>query len=147
MRVYKPILFLLVLALCAFNGASQTNGSTTKVSKHLRSSASFAEILLRKAELKSELEEMLVSYTDEYPKVKSTRYELTLIEKSIERLNKVTSEEKEKLTEALGKLIVRQAAIGTDYWVLSGRYNDKHPQVKRAKRKLEIFSEAIDEIL
>ncbi len=43
--------------------------------------------------------------------------------------------------------MVRKAEIATDYQNLKSRYDDEHPQTKRAKRKLEIFDNAINEIM
>ena len=149
---YLVIVFIFTLGLVAAGGASaqvktKAIGADEAISKNLRSSAAFAEILLRKTELQSDLEEMLVSYTEEYPKIKETRYELKVLEGDILKLEKVKADESGKLTSALGKLLIRKATVKTDYWVLTNRFNDEHPEVKRAKRKLEIFDKAVNQIL
>ncbi len=59
----------------------------------------------------------------------------------------VGATESGKLTLALGKLIVRKIELETDLWNLRRQYNDEHPEVKRAKRKVEVFERAIKEIL
>ncbi|MEZ5346686.1 MAG: hypothetical protein R2681_14130 [Pyrinomonadaceae bacterium] len=117
------------------------------VSPQLKSSAAFGEVLLRKVELESSLEEMLLSYTEEYPKVKETRYELDLLLSDIKRLNAVKPNDAAKLTVALGKLIVKKAEVATNYWDLSNKYKADHPEVKRAKKNLEIYESAVNEIL
>ncbi len=117
------------------------------VSESVRSSAAYAEIILRTTELESELEELLISYTEEFPKVKELRYELKLLQNDLERISKIKQTEAGKLTLALGKLIVRKAEVATDYWVLRNRYNDEHPDAKKAKRKLEIFENAVRKIM
>lgn len=113
----------------------------------LKSSPAFAEILLRKTELLSEVESLLVTYTEDFPRVKEVRYELEVLNTELTGLLKVKPEEKEKLTLALGKLIVRKAEIETAYWNLKTKYGDEHPDVKRAKRKTEIYAKAIKDIL
>jgi hypothetical protein len=113
----------------------------------LKSSPAFAEILLRKTDLLSEVESLLVTYTEEFPRVKEVRFELDVLNTELTALLKVKPEEKEKLTLALGKLIVRKAEIETDYWNLKTKYGDDHPDVKRAKRKTEIYAKAIKDIL
>jgi hypothetical protein len=112
-----------------------------------KSSPAFAEIILRKTELDSELESLLVSYTEEFPKVKEIRFESDSLKKAIERLSTVKSADSSKLTLALGKLMIRKAELETDLWNLRKKYDDNHAEVKRAKRKIEIYEASIREIL
>ena len=144
---------LILLALCTF-AVNTVAGQVRKpdkpsisVSNTLKHSATFAEVLLRRTELESDLEESLVTYTEEYPKVKEARYELSVLKKELAKLNSVKAGETGKLTSALGKLIVRKATVETDYWVLSSRFTAEDPRVRRAKKKLEIFQRALNEIL
>lgn len=112
-----------------------------------KSSPAYAEVLLRRTELESDLESLLVEYTDDYPKVRQTKYELDLISKESDRLLAVKVTETAKLTQALGKLIVRKVELQGELWALQQQYGDAHPDVKRARRKVEIFEKAIKEIL
>ncbi len=102
---------------------------------------------MRKTELEAELESLLVSYTEDFPKIKEIRFEIDSLKKELERLSAVKSAESSKLTLALGKLMVRKAELETDLWNLRKKYDDNHPEVKRAKRKIEIYESAIKEIL
>ncbi|MEP6902352.1 MAG: hypothetical protein ABJA66_11415 [Actinomycetota bacterium] len=117
------------------------------VSSAVKSSPAYAEILLRKTELLAELESLLVEYTEEYPKVSELRFEAGSLQKELDRLLAVNPAETGKLTTALGKLMVRKSELETDLWGLQKQFNDQHPDVKRAKRKAEIFEAAIQEIL
>lgn len=112
-----------------------------------RSSPAYAEILLRRTELASTLESLILEYTEEYPKVKEIRHVLTLLDRESDRLAKVKATDQSRLTLALGKLIVRKIELETDLWNLQKNYKDEHPDVKRAKRKVEIYESAIGEIL
>ncbi|HEY0429178.1 MAG TPA: hypothetical protein VGC76_15465 [Pyrinomonadaceae bacterium] len=111
----------------------------------IKASAAYAEVLLQKTELSAELENLLLDFTDEYPKVKELRFEVGLLQKDLEKLLAVS--DASRLTTPLGKLLVRRAQLATDVWNLQTQYNDDHPDVKRAKRKVEIFEQAIKEIL
>ena len=113
----------------------------------LRSSAAFAEVLLKRTEIEADLESLLVEYTEDYPKVKQERVELDLIVKESDRLLAIKAGDAAKLTAALGKLMVRKVELQGDLWSLQQQYGDGHPDVKRAKRKVEIFERAIKEIL
>jgi len=113
----------------------------------LKSSPAFAEISLRRTELRAEVESLLVTYTEEYPKVKEIRFELDVLNRELTRLLNVKAEESSRLTLALGKLILRKAELETDLWDLQKKYGDEHPEVKRARKKVEIFENSIKEIL
>lgn len=112
-----------------------------------RSSPAYAELLLRRTELTASLEALVLQYTDEYPKVKESRYLLTLIERDAERLSKVKPADQGRLTLALGKLLVKKLELEADLWNLQKDYKEEHPDVKRAKRRVEIYEAAISEIL
>ena len=131
----------LFLAFAAASVAAQSDAGP------IRSSPAYAEVLLRKTELQSELEAVLPDYTEANPKVIDLRAELANINKALDRIYAVKPTETGKLTLALGKLIVKQAALQTDLARLMRSYNKDHPEVKRARRKLEIFEAAVNEIL
>ena len=104
----------------------------------------YAEVLLKETELRAEVEALLADYTENFPKVKESRFALDLIAKEKARL---VMADAEKLTLALGKIIVRKVEAEMDLWRLQQTLADGHPDVKRAKRKAEIFEAAIKEIL
>jgi uncharacterized protein involved in exopolysaccharide biosynthesis len=88
---------------------------------------------------------LLTSYTEDFPKIKESKFELILIQKELQTL--LAQTDASKLSLALGKLMVRRASLSTDVWVLQTKYGDDHPEVKRAKRKVLSFDNAIKEIL
>jgi hypothetical protein len=109
--------------------------------------AAYSEVLLRETELKAEVESLAGEYTDEYPKVKESRFALGLIQKEKARLLTTNPAEAEKLTLSLGKLMVRKVDADVELWRLQQSLADNHPDVKRAKKKVEVFEAAIKEIL
>jgi len=113
----------------------------------IRSSAAYSEVLLRRTELQADLEAFLDSYTEANPRVVDTRYELAALERSLAAIFAVKATETGKLTLALGKLIVKRAALETEANRLTRTYNTEHPELKRAKRRVEIFDNAIKEVL
>lgn len=112
-----------------------------------KTTAAYAEIGLRKAELESELEALLVEYTEEFPKVKEIRQTLSFLKKGEERLAAAPAEPAGRFTSALGKLIVRKSELEADLARLSEAFQPSHPDVRRARRKVEVFDSAIKEIL
>ncbi len=153
MRFCKTAFILSAIILFSSIIFGQTNTktkpltTTPSISNQIKSSPAYAEVLLRKTELLSELESMLVEYTEEYPKVKELRFEIVLLEKELDRILAVNLSESSKLSAALGKLMVRKCELSTEVWNLQKQFNDAHPDVKRARRKAEIFEAAVNEIL
>jgi len=154
MHLRKIISITIFLFLFSFMCFAQTDGKIKtgrivpkQMASAVKSSPAYAELLLRKTERESELEEFLLDYTEEFPKVKEIRFELGVIQKELDKILAVNASESGKLTLALGKLMVRKVEIETDVWNLRRQYNDDHPEVKRAKRKAEVYERAIKEIL
>jgi hypothetical protein len=113
----------------------------------IRSSPAYAELLLHKTELESDLESLLVDYTEEYPKVKAIRLELGFLKVEMDRLLAVKPEQAGKLTLALGRLMLRKVELETDLDTLRAQYKDDHPDVRKARKKVDTFEAAIKEIL
>ena len=150
----KPVAAAVFLLLAALAGAAQTKSKPTPTpstvpvvssTAAIKSSPAFAEVLLRNTELEATLDDLTVQFTDEYPKVKETRFALGLIRKEFERILAVP--DASKLTQGLGKLILRKVELETDLWALLQRYGEEHDDVKRARRKVTTFEKAIKEIL
>ncbi len=142
-----------IIAFSVFAEGQQPKGAVVNKSisgefvLQSKSSPAYAELLLKKTELQADLESLILEYTEDYPKVKEIRFTLGLIKKESERLTAVKPAETSRLTLALGKLIVRKIELETELWGLQINYKDDHPDVKRAKRKVEIYETAIKEIL
>ena len=113
----------------------------------IKASPAYAQLLLHKTELESDLDSLLVDYTEEYPKVKSIRVELGFLKFEMDRLLAVNANDAGKLTLALGQLMLRKVALETELDVLRAQYKDEHPEVRKAKKKVETFESAIKEIL
>lgn len=161
MRRKMTRLFLtgvFVFLLCAACSAQQGNSVSRKPVKpvaeptpapvsSLKSSAAYAEVILRKTELDADLESLLTEFTDEYPKVKEARIEIELLQRELDRLTAVKPADSGKLTQALGKLMVRKVTLHTDLKTLLTQYDEKHPDVVSARKKVQVFEKAIKDIL
>jgi hypothetical protein len=140
-----PLMIIGSLTAAVF---SQTVASSanTSAADAVRSSPAFAEVLLKRTELESELESLLIDYTDEYPRVREIRYSLTVLKRDMDKISATKPADTGKLTLALGKLMIKRMELETDLWELLQTYKDEHPDVKRAKRRVEIYERAIKEI-
>ena len=148
MKLFKIIFILSAVFIFSNDVSAQTTTKTVTqkpTANSAKSSPAFAEIILRKTELSAELENLLIDYTEDFPKIKELRFELGLLQKDLDKILAVS--DASKLTLALGKLIVRKIELQVDVWSLQKQYADEHPDVKRAKKKVEIYEQAIKEIL
>ena len=151
----RRLVTLAVVVLGLYGFVWSQPGASAKSKKEVpavaqlgyRSSPAYSELLLRRTEMMSSLEALVLEYTEEYPKVKELRQGLLFIDRESDRLSKVKTEELPKLTLALGKLLVRKVELETDLWSLQKSYKEEHPNVQRAKRKVEIYEKAIAEVL
>ena len=148
--------FLILIFTVGFAAVGKAQPATGSVSNKavtnqtvsaVKSSPAYAEILLQKVTLEAELEDLLVTYTETFPKVTETRFRLNIIEQALKKILAVKPSESSKLTLALGKIILQKVEFEAEYEDLRKKYKDEHPDVKRAKRKVEIFDQAIKEIL
>ena len=142
----RSLLVLLFIVTASAGIGSAQKPSTTETGP-IRASGAYAEVLLRRTELQADIEAFLGDYTEENTKVIDARFELGILIKDLDRIYTVRPSETAKLSTALGKLIVRRAALETDLARLMRSYNKDHPEVKRARRRVEIFAAAIKEIL
>ena len=144
------ILVFVVAALvpAAFGQATPAPGEVSRnVPAFVRASAAFAEVIYRRAVLETELEELLVRYTNDFPRVAEKRFELAELELALATLLGIPEEESSKLTLALGKMLIQRAEYATELDTLKRKYSESHPEVKRAAKKVEIFDRAIKSIL
>ena len=134
--------FFLFAAVCFGQTKPDPNAAAAA-----KSSAAYAEVLLSRTELEAELEELLMAYKAEYPKVKLVQFRLASLNREIDKLFLVKPSEHQKLTAALGKLIVRKVELEGELWTLRNQFEDEHPDVKKAIRKVAVFESAIKDIL
>ena len=150
MKYLFSLAFSMIFSLSIF---AQTDDKKVKLdystptSKAIKSSPAYATLILKRTNVRAELEEMLVTYTEDFPKVVDARHEIDLINYQLSRLLDTKVTDSCKLSDSLGKLMLQRTEIEMLIWNLKKKYNDEHPEVKRAKKKLEIFEKAIAEIL
>jgi hypothetical protein len=148
MRANGLFICFLVLIIAAAGVAQKPSPPTdTAAGGLIRSSAAYAELLLHKADLDSDLDALLVDYTEDYPKVKDIRLELSFLKTEMDRLLAIKPADVTKLSQALGKLMLRKVSLETQLDTLRTQYKDDHPDVRKARKKVETYEAAIKEIL
>lgn len=150
MKYIFSLTFLLLFSLSAF---AQTDDKkpkldySTATSKAIKSSPAYAALVLHRTTIRAELEEMLTTYTEDFPKVVDARHEIDLVNFELSRLLDTKVTDSCRLSDSLGKLILKKTEVEMLIWNLKKKYKDEHPDVQRANKKLEIYEKAIVEIL
>jgi predicted nuclease with TOPRIM domain len=138
-RLVFPLILVVGLAIAA---SAQTPDAAA-----IKGTQAYAEVLLRKTELLADLEAFSPDYTEANPRMLELRAELSSIEKSLTRILAVKPSEAGRLTEALGRMMVKKAGLEADLQHLSRQYNKDYPDVKRAQRRVDLYESAISDIL
>jgi peptidoglycan hydrolase CwlO-like protein len=148
-RIFSSCLLLTAICVAANGQTSKPRPAASPVIELqlIRATPAYAELLLHKTELTSALESLLADYNEAYPKVRELRSELTLLNAEIARLMAVKPTDAGRLTLALGRMMLRKVELETELETLRAQYKDEHPDVRKLKRKIEVFESAIKEIL
>ncbi len=146
MKILKPTLLITAVIFLTFGVRAQTTQESC-VDGSVKSSAAYAEVMLRRTSLQADLEALLLDYKEEFPRVRSLRRELEILDEAVELLMKLPPSSNGKMTSALGKLIVRRAELETEFSEKSARYGETHPEVRRARKRVEVFERSIRALL
>lgn len=144
--IFIAFLFLLFANFCFAQTKNKPVGND-ETARFVKASPAYAETLLYRTDLEAEREDLLVSYTSEFPKVQEVEFKLKFINLEMDKFFNVEPSESQKLTLALGKLIVRKVELEADLWKLKKKYGNDHPEVKKATKKVLIFQTAINDII
>lgn len=145
-KTVSILITILTLAAAVFAQSKTAQKSPVDL-QMIKNTPAYAEIILKKVSLEAEIEELLVAYTEDFPKVKEHRFKLNLVDKALEKILTVKTSEAGKLSAALGKLIIQKIEYDAELAELRKDYNDEYPDIKRARRKVEVYQKAIDDIL
>ena len=137
------ILFVIFLSVSGLVAGQEKSKAQPASNDNVKASPAYAELLLRKTELES----LLIDFTEDYPRIKDIRMELDLLKAESDRVLSVKPADSGRLTLALGKLILGKLGHSVALKRLLTQYQDGHPSVKKEKRQVEIFEAAIKEIL
>jgi hypothetical protein len=109
--------------------------------------SAYAELILRQTEVEADLADLLVDYTEEYPKVRELKTESQFLRSEIAAMLRFDPAQASKLTTAYGKLILQKVKITTDLALLREKHKEDHPDVQRALRRLAVYEKAIKDLL
>jgi uncharacterized protein involved in exopolysaccharide biosynthesis len=112
-----------------------------------KSSAAYIELVNRKVEVEADYKELLVDYTEENPKVKIKKAELTSLNLEMAKINMMDASMIPKLTMSFGKLLLRKIDLEKNVSELLLKFSEEHPSVIKAKEKVQVLEQEIQKIL
>ncbi len=144
-----PVFILLFFTSAVFSQTKPPKAAPTPapVSNSIKSSPAYIELTLYKANIEAELLDMLVEYTDEYPKVKELKLEVQFVQAELVSMQELGIATLPKLTESFAKLLLQKIRMQVDLAQLRAVHKDDHPDVKRAMRRVDIYEKAIKDVL
>lgn len=112
-----------------------------------KATPAYAELVNRKVEVEADYKELLVDYTEENPKVKIKKAELTSINLEMAKIVVMDASMAPKLTASLGKLLLRKIELEREVNELLLKFSEEHPSVIKAKEKVVVLDQEIQKIL
>lgn len=112
-----------------------------------KSTPAYAELVNKKVEVEADYKELLVDYTEENPKVKIKKAELTSINLEMAKITVMDASMIPKLTASFGKLVLRKIELEREMNELLLKFSEEHPSVIKAKEKVVVLEQEIQKIL
>lgn len=112
-----------------------------------KATPAYAELVNRKVEVEADYKELLVDYTEENPKVKIKKAELTSINLELAKITVMDASMIQKLTASFGKLLLRKIELEREVHELQLKFSEEHPSVIKAKEKVAVLDQEIQKIL
>ncbi len=104
----KYFYFYFLFFVFSIGISAQKIDFSTPTSKAIKSSPAYSALVFQRTVIKADLEEMLVTYTEDFPKVKDARHEIDLINFELTRLLDTKVTDSCKLSDSLGKLMLKK---------------------------------------
>ncbi|MBC7798437.1 MAG: hypothetical protein H7Z37_16330 [Pyrinomonadaceae bacterium] len=125
----------------------KTGKTSANSNSALKSSAAYGEIIAALAEAKVDLKILLFDYKEAAPQVVAKRQLIESYQTEIGKLEAMPTTIAPKLTLALGRLLVKKIEAGAELNELTKEYAEEYPSVKKARIRLQVFTEETDKLL
>lgn len=112
-----------------------------------KSSAAYAELVLRKVALQAELEASLATMAKDNPIVTAKQSELDAVAAEVDQLCKVPHAKQVYLNENYAKLLLHKVELAGRLKTLLVRYTAEHPDVKRTQAELNALVREMAKIM
>ncbi len=107
----------------------------------------YAEVYAARVEAEADLKVLATDLTEETVRVREKKLERDLLAREIRWLEALPSTSHDKMTMALGRLLVRKTQAEVNLKMLSENYADGFPAVKKARAKIDVYNGEIQKLL
>jgi hypothetical protein len=118
----------------------------TTVSK-VADTGAYAEVYAARVEAEADLKVLSTDLTEETIQVREKKLERDLLAREIRWLEALPLVSHDKMTIALGRLLVRKTQAEVSLKMLSEKYAESFPTVKKARTKIEVYNNEIQKLL
>lgn len=123
-----------------------TAPATTTASK-VADTGAYAEVYAARVEAEADLKVLTTDLTEETVQVREKKLERDLLAREIRWLEALPLVSHDKMTFALGRLLVRKTQAEVDLKMLSENYADSFPTVKKAHTRIGVYNDEIQKLL
>ena len=107
----------------------------------------YAVLVLRKAKVESELEDLSEKLTNEHPSLDAKRFELRALSVEMDKMRALEESHASKLSTAFGNLVLSKVALEVELNDLRYRLTPQHPDVTKKRAELAALEREIDKLL
>jgi hypothetical protein len=107
----------------------------------------YAEVYAARVEADADLKVLSTDLTEETVQVREKKLERDLLAREIRWLEALPLLSHDKMTMALGRLLVRKTQAEVSLKMLSENYAESFPTVKKAKTRIEVYNDEIQKLM
>lgn len=132
--------------IATISATTVTVQPVAEVSK-VADTGAYAEVFAARVEAEAELKVLTTDLTEETAQVREKKLERDLLDREVRWLTALPSTSHEKMTTALGRLLVRKTQAEVSLKMLSANYAESFPSVKKARTRIEVYNNEIQKLL
>ncbi len=143
------IMVAVVIGLVGFGvvQAQRTATAVTSTACEAKTTAAYAELVLRKVALQADLEGSLATMARDNPAVTAKQSEIDAVSAELDQLCKVPRAKQVYLNENYAKLLLHKVELAGRLKSLLVRYTPEHPEVKRTQAELNALVREMAKIM
>lgn len=143
----KRLITLIALAILLSPLAVVHAQAATAVCDDAKTTSAYSVLVLRKAALEAELEELLREYDENWPATKRKQFEYDTLVREMKRVSEMPESSISRLTSAYGTLVLREVSLESKLQSLLLENTEEWPEVKRIKVELAALRREINDIM
>jgi len=137
------MVLVVIMAVLSVNSRSQSLARVQDV----KATPAYKSLILKRVSLRGELFRQREMFTSQHPDVERSNYELSLLNKEIERMLASPSSQISKLSTVYADLILRKIDLQAEEYQLRRQVTASHPDLRQKRIELAALQEEIEDLL